>query len=325
MEPIVVAVTGGLGNQLFQFAAATALAEATGREVRLCYRMFDRTRWRRAFLAARRWWRRRGADADRRFAIDSLDRRAELLQLQRTASESDAGLEGRWRLSRPSLKRAFRKGVPPRGGVVVLRGAEEIHAMVSGDRRAAADSLLLVAGFMQDDRLVSPHLDRLRAQLDLPAGTPYARRWIAAASGEETVGVHVRRGDYAKKAFAGVFPLLPPQWYEAAAEAIGTAVPRPRFIVVSDEPGWVRANLKLPGAMEIASGEAAISPQEDLAVLAACRHHIVANSTFSWWGARLARPGGVVAAPTRWFLDRETPPELLPAHWIGVANPASRS
>lgn len=325
MEPIVIAVTGGLGNQLFQFAAAAALSEATGREVRLCYRMFDRTRLRRAFLGARRWWRRLGADADRRFAVDSLDRRAELLQLQRIAAESSAELEARWRLSRRSLKRAFREGTPPRQGVLVLRGSEALRAVVAGGQPPPAETLPLVAGFMQDDRLVAPRIDRLRSLLELPSDTPYARRWIAAAAGEESVGVHVRRGDYAKKAFAGVFPLLPPQWYASAAAAVRESVPRARFIVVSDEPGWVREHLRLPGEMEIASGEASISPQEDLAVLAACRHHIVANSTFSWWGARLARPGGVVAAPTRWFLDRETPPQLLPAAWIGVENPASRA
>jgi hypothetical protein len=324
MEPIVIAATGGLGNQLFQFAAAVALSEATGREVQVCCRMFDRTAFRRAFLQARRWWRRLGADADRRFAIDSLHRGAELLQVQEFATRSSAVLEQRWRLSRRSLKRAFRTGVAPREGVLALRGTGEIHDVISGRVRVGPESLPLVAGFMQDDRLVAPRLDRLRGLLHLARDTVRLRGLVEAVDGEDSVGVHVRRGDYTKKAFAGMFPLLAPAWYEAAAGAIRELVPRARFIVVSDEPAWVREHLRLPGAMQVVSGKVAASPQDDLAVLASCRHHIVANSTFSWWGARLARPGGRVVAPTRWYIDRETPPELLPAAWIGVENPASR-
>ena len=99
-------------------------------------------------------------------------------------------------------------------------------------------------------------------------------------------------------------------------------------MVVTDEPAWVRANLRLPGPVDVASGEHPSTPQEDLALLASCRHHIIANSTFSWWGARLARPhgtGGDVVAPTAWHMDGSPlEPGYLPASWLTLENTPSR-
>ncbi len=200
-------------------------------------------------------------------------------------------------------------------GVRVLRTVPEMRAAIDGLDPVRPGELPLIAGFMQGDALAGPVIESVRRSIRWP-DTAYVRKWRGAAKGMPTVGVHVRRGDYLRHAFRNIFPVLQAEWYGRAAELLVARHGALRFMVVTDEPAWVRANLRLPGPVDVASGEHPATPQEDLALLASCRHHIIANSTFSWWGARLANPhgtGGDVVAPTAWHMDGSPLEIWLPA------------
>jgi hypothetical protein len=321
MPPIVIALTGGLGNQLFQFAASLALAESTGRGIQVCLRGYDRPASRRLFLQVRRWWRSIGADAARLHALEALVRRPELpglTDLAETTREQDRRLG----LDRRTLKRAL--GGSDLVGVETLHESDEVLEVVAGRRSIPSDRPILIAGFMQSDSIVAPQVESIRRRLRLPVETPHAARWVREVRAVPSVAVHVRRGDYTKKAFEKVFALLSPSWYAGAADLVATRESQATWFVFSDDPAWCREHLKLPGECRFIESESPVSPAEDLAIMAACRHHIVANSTFSWWGARLATGSGVVVAPTRWTLDSASPPDLLPASWRNLENPASR-
>ena len=136
-----------------------------------------------------------------------------------------------------------------------------------------------------------------------------------------SVSVHVRRGDYvedpATKAWHGG---CGQDYYEQAVAHVRAYEPGRELhaFVFSDDPSWVRANLDLgcPTTVIDHNGPAA---HEDLRLMTCCRHHIVANSTFSWWGAWLGSgsdEGGCVVAPRRWFnqddVDTST---LVPSGW----------
>ena len=321
MEPVIIAATGGLGNQLFQFAAAVGVAQATGRGIRVCCRMYDRPLARRAFVAVRKAVRGLWTDSDGRFRLDAMARRPVSLEVQRTATETDRREDRRRGLDRKSLKRVFRDRSATIAGSRILRTADEALVLASGTQRLSPTDRPLVAGFMQDDRLVAPVLGRVRESLELPRDTPYLARWLPHAAGERTVAVHVRRGDYLKAAFRDSIPVLPASWYARAAAVVRERHGDVTFLVVTDEPGWARRELRLPGESIVASADHPASAQEDLALLAACRHHVISNSTFGWWGARLSRPGGTVIAPERWLLDRAPDPHLLPDEWLRLPNP----
>jgi hypothetical protein len=94
-------------------------------------------------------------------------------------------------------------------------------------------------------------------------------------------------------------------------------VPRPHCFVFSDDLDWVRANLDT-GHPTTFVGHNTDTPWEDLRLIAACRHFIVANSSFSWWGAWLgAWPCIQVIAPARWFrADHGGEGEIVPAGWL---------
>jgi hypothetical protein len=245
------------------------------------------------------------ADADGRFRLDAMARGPELLAVQRAAPATDARADRARGFTRVSLKRAFRDPAFTIEGARILRTRIEVEAIIDGGDTIAAGDTPLISGF-------------------LPRDTPYAARWIRTARERPTVGVHVRRGDYAKPAYRDLFPIVPAAWYAQAGEMLRARLGEVRFLVVTDDPGWVKANLRLPGATDIASGEHPASPLEDLAVLAACAHHVIANSTFGWWGARLSTSGGQVVAPTCWLLKETPDPDLLPTSWLRLENPRTR-
>jgi hypothetical protein len=138
---------------------------------------------------------------------------------------------------------------------------------------------------------------------------------------DRTVGVHVRRGDYLKPAFRGMLPVLSASWFESAAQIVRQRHGDVRFLVVTDDPAWARDRLRLPGPTEVASLDHPSSPLDDLVLLSRCAHHVVSNSTFGWWGAKLSTAGGSVIVPTRWSFRPPTPPNLLPASWHALDNP----
>lgn len=318
MDPIVVAATGGVGNQLFQFAAARAVASATGRPIEISYRRSDQTRVRTAFLALRRWAMSLAADDDRRFTLARFDRPPDLVRIQRVAAETTRRQDRRRGYSRGTLKQAARSG--KLAGAVVLRDPDDVSRLLD-DPRACEGSIVVVAGVLATDRFVSPQIEALRAEISLPTGTPYVRKWIESdRSGLPRVGVHVRRGDYLKKRLVDSIVHLSPEWYAKAAARLAELHGPLEFVVVSDDPAWCRENLRLPGRVSIASADHPEDPLEDLALLSRCDHHIVANSTFSWWGARLAAAGCSVAAPTLWWLDPPIGREVLPESWIELPN-----
>ena len=328
MHPVTVAVTGGLGNQLFQFAAARAVAKASGRDVRLCYRMFDRPWVRRAFVAARHWVRELGADQDARFRLAAMARTPELLAIQSEARETTRAEDRALGFRRGTLKRAFKDPSWGHEAVHVLRTVDDARDAIGSGADAAPGRTILVAGYMAGDAMVAPQIQELRAVLRIAPDTAYLRQWTAWVREAPTVGVHVRRGDYAKPAYDGIFPILPAEWYRRAAERVHARHPGVRFVVVTDEPAWTKANLRLPGEMRIASAEHPASAREDLALLAACAHHVIANSTFSWWGARLAGGGGTVVAPSCWMLTQAEPAPaagFMPESWLVEENPRTRS
>jgi hypothetical protein len=204
--------------------------------------------------------------------------------------------------------------------MAILRESEEVLSVVEGRGTIPPGSIPLIAGHMQDDRLVAPVVGDLRECLELPRTSPYLAKWLPGIDGR-TVGVHVRRGDFMKPAFRGVLPVLPAAWFESAAEIIRRRHGDVRFLVLTDEPAWVRDRLRLPGPTDVASLDHPTSPLEDLALLARCAHHVISNSTFGWWGARLSTAGGSVVAPSRWTIRPPTPSHLLPASWQVLENP----
>ncbi len=135
-----------------------------------------------------------------------------------------------------------------------------------------------------------------------------------------SVSVHIRRGDYvANQKVAASYGPCTELYYKRAVAEIIKHIPNPTWFIFSDDIDWVKDTLTFPGTVIYVSGEAA-NDQEELLLMAACAHNIIANSSFSWWGAWLNQnPEKVVIAPSPWFDTRpQDHADLLPSSWIQV-------
>jgi hypothetical protein len=134
------------------------------------------------------------------------------------------------------------------------------------------------------------------------------------------VSLHIRRGDYAV-IDEGIM-LLPMTYYDNAIAAILDIYPNATFFVFSDDIDYARASLPKCERMVFVDHNNEKSAHEDLRLMSSCRHHIIANSTFSWWGAWL-NPNAekIVIAPDPW-LPNHRHPNLIPPTWRRISKQA---
>ena len=284
---VIVRLEGGLGNQLFQYATGRTIALVTGRDL-----LLDTSAYREDRL--------RSYQLDR-FAIAARPlRRGDVPYLKLRRSRLGAIL-------------------PRRSRVEIVREAFPARVPVWPEAPVDDAGTPYLIGYWQSERYFAPIADTIRREVRVNAA-PEGRnaRLLDEIAASDAVAIHVRRGDYvsnpAATAYHGLCGL---DYYRAAIRRLAGSVPRPHCFVFSDDLDWVRANLDT-GHPTTFVGHNTDTPWEDLRLMAACRHFIVANSSFSWWGAWLGEwPGKQVIAPARWFqADHGGEGEIVPAGWL---------
>ncbi|WP_245553721.1 alpha-1,2-fucosyltransferase [Anaeromusa acidaminophila] len=172
-------------------------------------------------------------------------------------------------------------------------------------------------GYWQSYKYFSAIEDDLRRELTIPK----EREELIAISRslpENSVSIHVRRGDYVSNPKANAMHgTCSWEYYQAAIEKMTGLVKEPQYVVFSDDITWTKENLPLPNAMYIGR-ELGLFDYEELILMSRCKHNIMANSTFSWWGAWLnSNPNKVVIAPRKWFRHKKIKVnDLFPSSWV---------
>ncbi len=279
---------GGLGNQLFQYAAARSLAQRLRTE-----------------LVLDPYWFSHPVPGETARSLE-LDKYPVKLRI------AEADEQYRWRWLRGRVGRYLPLFSSTR--LVRERGFgfnESIH-------QAKANSYLL--GFWQSERYFAEIRETLQRELT-PLAPPSQRDEVLlqAMTAGNAVSVHVRRGDYVSSASANAFHgVCSPDYYERAIQHVTARVKSPILFIFSDDPDWTRANIGTGGCpAHYVNHNTAPDAFQDLRLMSRCKHHIIANSSFSWWGAWLAsHPDQIVVAPTQWFRADRPTPDLIPAHWI---------
>lgn len=133
---------------------------------------------------------------------------------------------------------------------------------------------------------------------------------------DNTVSIHIRRGDYLsgnnKNLFGGICTA---EYYQQAIEIICSKVNNPHFFIFSNDIEWCEKNIHLPHSYYVNCNKGKDSWQ-DMFLMSRCKHNIIANSTFSWWGAYLnENPQKIVISPSK-LTNRGDSPDLFPESWI---------
>jgi len=283
---IVTHLFGGLGNQLFQFAFGKALATRLGVELRLDARYFDKPRPDELCI---HHFGHDTPDADRR---------------RLPAMRHDGLLPYIAAKMRATPYTMFKES-----GLKYDPAAE-----------ALGDNTYL-KGYWQSELYFRDQADVVRNSLSVVTPpTPENARVLEDLDRVLAVSLHVRRGDYVSNPkFNATHGTCDLDYYRRAADLVaGRAGRDVVFYAFSDEPDWVRENLKLPHEMRIISHNGAAHNYEDIRLMRHCAHHIIANSSFSWWGAWLnPDKDKMVVTPDRWFASPSMQDHnLLPPEWI---------
>jgi hypothetical protein len=131
---------------------------------------------------------------------------------------------------------------------------------------------------------------------------------------ENSVAVHIRRGDYTKPGTKEYHGLLGLDYYERALLYLKGVVEHPSVYMFTDDPGWVQVNYRLSNFQYVDVHQEA----SNIFLMSQCRHHIIANSSFSWWGAWLGEVNNhIVVAPERWFdQGPKDTQDIVPDWWV---------
>jgi hypothetical protein len=291
---IVVRLMGGLGNQMFQYALGRRLARDRGVPLKLDTTFYDTQRERRV-------------DTPRVYALGGWRIQAELATSAELAEFPDSSPGRRTRIMALFKRR--------RAGTTVVERSLRFDPAVLDVRPPA-----LLVGYWQSQRYFSPIASLLHQEF-APAHPPcrHAESLGALVSDSGAISVHVRRGDYVTNTVTHEYHgVCSPEYYAGACTLVAKRVHTPHFLVFSDEPDWAASELKLPGRTTVVAHDAACHPHDDIWMMSRCSHHVIANSSFGWWGAWLGRnPSKTVVAPKRWFNGTAQQPEdLIPEHWI---------
>ncbi len=291
---IIGNIIGGLGNQMFQYAAARSLATARKQPLYLDLSDFSGYRLHQGFELAK--------------VFSGTFEAADAQQLEQVLG---------WR-ARESLRRMFK-----RRQMALFRNE---HFVVEpqfdywpGFFNVPNDCYLV--GYWQSERYFKPVAEKIRKEFAFKSAPAGHNEYVAGQiAGCNAVSLHVRRGDYASNARTRmVHGLLPLDYYRDAASRIAEQVPSPVFFVFSDELDWAREYLKLPFPCRFIGQNQGSESYKDMQLMSLCRHHIIANSSFSWWGAWLNPAADkIVVAPRRWFADEQDVSDLFPRGWVAL-------
>ena len=160
---------------------------------------------------------------------------------------------------------------------------------------------------------------------DLQIITPQSKKNIKISeniSKTNSVSLHIRRGDYVtNSAYNMKHGTCSLDYYKRSVDYLSKSLNKNFTIFAfSDDPEWVFKNLKLPMDIQFIEHNSSKKNYEDLRLMSQCNHNIIANSSFSWWGAWLNKsPKRTIISPKEWYIDKNIKNmDIIPNNWIKI-------
>jgi hypothetical protein len=284
---IIANISGGLGNQLFQYAAAKALALHHNVELKLDISHFEEK-------------------SLRKFELDNFN-------CQPSIATAEELLPFR---KKSIIYRAAQKLLPPHKRKPFKQPGFEYYP-----RFLEAPSNTYLKGNWQSEKYFMNIQDVLRSEFVVsPKLVAHLKNKSIEMENEHSVSVHIRRGDYLNPSTLKYHGVLPVEYYKNAIAKIQSSGKDYKFYFFSDDIEWTKNNLVYDFPHEHISNVITKNHFEDFYLMSSCRNNIIANSSFSWWCARLnPNPEKIVVAPKKWFNEaRANTKDLIPAEWFRI-------
>ncbi|QWC95521.1 alpha-1,2-fucosyltransferase [Polynucleobacter paneuropaeus] len=283
---IIVKINGGLGNQMFQYAACKALADLKSTSFKVdITKLNDENN-------------HNGYELERVFQISN----------SIAKSHEVKSILGVWR-NNPLYK--IRKKLN-----FLFSGRLYIEKSIDFDASFydLCDNTYL-DGYFQSQNYFLKSLCSIRNNFKFRDGLDQENEEIAnLIKIENSVSVHVRRGDYEGNNF---YANCTNEYYLSAMEFISSKTRNPLFFIFSDDIKWAENNFRHRKDLKFVKNNCGLKSFNDMHLMSLCRHHINANSSFSWWASFLSEfDRGITIAPKNWFRDKLLPHTIHMPNWI---------
>lgn len=288
---VIATITSGLGNQLFQYALARQLSQMRNSSL-----LFDLRFYKSEY----------SRETNRSFKLN---------RFNIAFSEINRPIEFGIKLT----KLFPRQNLNP-----LFLTLKEPHYHFDPSVLEAKASFLNLKGYWHSEKYFKSAEKVIREELRFSnlvgANFDFYKNEICRS--EYPVSVHIRRGDYVNHPeFSKTFGFIGLEYYEKAMQLIHAKFSNCRFFIFTDDKPWVQENFKNKRDLTFVDNMGFDADLDDLHLMKLCKHNIIANSSFSWWGAWLNdNPGKLVIAPERWFKNQPTwdTKDLLPNSWLKI-------
>jgi hypothetical protein len=292
MNEVIVRLVGGLGNQMFQYAAGRAVAARNQAPL-----IFDLS-----------WF---GTDPERQYALAPFKIDASVRMDQ---AQKDAKFSWMQRLTR----RVQRKLALAGQGLPVF---SEKSFRYDADIESVSAPVIL-DGYFQSEHYFSSVRSLITAQFQLKEEAKgLTAEMLGLIRSSDAICVHIRRGDYVTNSEANSYHgTCSLEYYDTGLSEVSTGLKNPHCFVFSDDPLWVRENFKASMPTTLIDIHGTQQAHEDLRLMRECQHFVIANSSLSWWGAWLGtKKDKRVVAPKVWFKNNKNDTaDLIPSSWQRV-------
>lgn len=288
---IRVILTGGLGNQMFQYAAAKSLSLRLNKGLTVdLYALSKRTQ-----------------ATKRQFGIQIFD--------------VDLNVSSSWKSK--FLVKAFPLVDKTRLLFYMLMGYfRDRSAIVYASEIEKLRGNIILHGHFQNEKYFDDYKDVIKRDFTFKYLLQGKNAELAKQIRDtQSVSIHVRRGDYLTNVHANKnFAILDKNYYQKVINIIKEEVESPHFFVFSEDFEWIKENISFDGLpVEYVDWNKGEDSYIDMQLMSMCKHNVIANSSFSWWAAWLNDyEWKLVYAPSEWFSDEDRNKDLIdfyPKEW----------
>ncbi len=276
---MIIRMSGGLGNQMFQYAFARTLQEERGGEINIDLNFYN-------------------SGGGRDFELEKYP-------VQYAAGRDYAGYN------------KLRKYVQRLPVISALLGIHKEKREFLVDTNVYKYRYKYYTGYWQNLRYFRDKKEMLRKELTYSEEiTPVQSQIADKMAKEESVALHVRRGDYRTEKYISVYYQLEEEYYRNALKYIeerseGKEI---KIYFFSDDIEWCRHTFGDIRCAEFIDEQVSNSQHMDMLLMRKCKYIVMANSTFSWWAAWLSdRTDSVIITPANWFYNKKRNDNLLNA------------